>query len=148
MEFTKKLNEDLKAAMKAKDQVKLRTIRAVKSAIMIAQTDGSGQDVDDDKIMKILIKLMKQRKDSLSIYKEQNREDLAVIEQEEIDVLQVYLPKQMTEDEIASSLQVIIDNVGASSMADMGKVMGAATKEMAGKADGKIISQLVRKLLS
>ena len=148
MEFTKKLNDDLKAAMKAKDQVKLRTIRAVKSAIMIAQTDGSGQEVNDDKVMKILIKLMKQRKDSLSIYKEQNREDLAQIEQEEIDVLQVYLPQQLSEDEIEVSLKSIIDKVGASSMADMGKVMGSATKEMAGKADGKIISQLVRKLLS
>jgi len=148
MKFTEKINEDLKSAMKAKEPARLRTIRAIKSAILLAQTDGSGEEVTDDKAMKILIKLMKQRKDSLDIYQKQNREDLAAVEQEEIDVLQSYLPQPLSEAEIEAEVQAIINQVGANSMQDMGKVMGVASKAMAGKADGKIISQIVRKLLS
>lgn len=140
---------DLKAAMLAKDEAGLRSLRAVKAAILLAKTSegGSGELKEEDEI-KILQKLVKSRKDSLEIFQQQNRPDLAKKEEEEITVIEKFLPKQMSADEIKTELEKIIVTVGASSPADMGKVMGAATKQLAGKADGKTISALVKELLA
>lgn len=148
MELEKRINEDLKTAMKAKDQAALRGIRAIKSAILLVKTDGSGQELNEEREIKLLQKLVKQRRDSLEIYEKQDREDLAQIEREEIEVIERYLPKQLNEDELLPMLRQIIEQTGASSPKDMGKVMGLATKQLAGKADGKTISGLVRKLLA
>lgn len=140
---------ELKAAMLAKDEAALRSLRAVKAAILLAKTSegGSGELKEEDEI-KILQKLVKSRKDSLEIFQKQNRPDLAKKEEEEIAVIEKFLPKQMSPDEIKDELVKIISSVGASSPADMGKVMGAATKHLAGKADGKTISALVKELLT
>ena len=148
MDYTAQLNSDLKAAMKAKDQATLRGIRAIKAAILLAETDGSGKKVDDESFIKIVQKLIKQRKDSLEIYEKQNREDLAKVEREEIDVLEKYLPEQLSEDDLKKELQTIINEMGASGMKDMGAVMGKASQKLAGRADGKTISSIVRQLLN
>ena len=148
MSLEKKIMQDLKAAMKAKEQASLRGIRAIKSAIQLAKTDGSGREIDEAVEIKMLQKLVKQRQDSLGIYEQQGREDLAQVEREEIEVIQRYLPEQMSEEELESRLRAIIDRVGAESMRDMGKVMGIASKEFAGQADGKTISAKVKQLLS
>jgi len=148
MSLEQKINSDLKEAMKAKDQVRLRGIRAVKSAIMLLKTDGSGNEIDDTIEIKLLQRLIKQRKDSLEIFEKQNREDLAVKEREEIEVIEKYLPEQMSTEELEANIKEIITQVGASSMKDMGKVMGMASQKFAGKADGKTISGIIRKLLS
>ena len=147
MSLEQKIMTDLKEAMKAKDQVALRSIRAIKAAILIMKTDGSGAEIDDEKEIKLLQKLVKQRKESLKTYEENGREDLAQVEREEISVIEKYLPQQMGEDELRSFLQNIIEQTGASSMRDMGKVMGMASKQLAGKADGKTISNIVKELL-
>jgi len=138
---------DLKEAMKSKNQPALRAIRAAKAAILLQKTDGSGTDLDESGEIKLIQKLVKQRQDSLDIFTKQGREDLAIVEKEEIEVLQKYLPKQLSEDELKPIIQEIISSVGASSMADMGKVMGLASAKLAGKADGKTISGIVRGLL-
>jgi len=148
MSLQKNIMADIKTAMKAKDKATLRGLRAVKAAILLAKTDGSGEEVDEAKELKILQKLIKQRQDSLKIYQDQNRPELAVIEQEEIDVLQRYLPKQMSEAELRAAVQGIIDESGASSMKDMGKVMGLASKKFQGKADNRLVSVMVKELLS
>jgi uncharacterized protein YqeY len=148
MSLEAKITEDLKTAMKAKDQAALRGIRAIKSAILLAKTDGSGQVIDDQKEIQILQKLIKQRRESLEIYEKQNREDLAKVEQEEIDVIEKYLPKQMDEAELEAAIKDIIVSTNATSMKDMGKVMGIASKQLAGKADGKAISEVVKKMLN
>ncbi|GLR18992.1 GatB/YqeY domain-containing protein [Portibacter lacus] len=148
MSLEKTLMVDLKEAMKAKDQAALRSIRAIKAAILIMKTDGSGNEVDEAAEIKILQKLVKQRRDSLEIFEKQDREDLAVKEREEIAVIEKYLPAQMSEDEIKSHVSAIIAETGAAGMKDMGKVMGAANKKMAGKADGKTIASVVKALLS
>ncbi|MFZ4542514.1 MAG: GatB/YqeY domain-containing protein [Saprospiraceae bacterium] len=147
MSLEEKIMQDLKEAMKAKDEAALRGIRAIKSAILIAKTDGSGNAIDEAKEIQMLQKLVKQRKESLEIYEKQNREDLAKVEMEEIAVIEKYLPKQMDTAELTEALKAIISQVGASSAKDMGKVMGAASKEFAGKADGKLISEIVKQLL-
>ena len=147
MRLEEKINTDLKAAMKAKDAVALRGIRAVKSAILLAKTDGSGAELTEEIEIKMLQKLVKQRKDSLDIYVKQNREDLAVKEREEIATIEKYLPKQLDPAELELIIKGIIEQTGASSMKDMGKVMGMASKQLAGKADGKTISTLVKSLL-
>ena len=147
MSLETKLMTDLKVAMKAKDQAALRSIRAVKAAILLLKTDGSGKEVDDAAEIKVLQKLVKQRKDSLEIFEQQEREDLAVKEREEIEVIERYLPAQMSEDEIKTIVQGIIEQTGASSMRDMGKVMGMANQKMAGKADGKTIASVVKTML-
>ena len=134
--------------MKAKDQASLRGIRAIKAAILLAKTDGSGTDVDEQKGIKILQKLVKQRQESLDIYTKQNREDLAVKEREEIEVIQRYLPEPLTAEELDTQLRAIISEVGAESMRDMGKVMGAANQRFAGRADGRTISTKIKELLS
>lgn len=147
MSLEDKINSDLKEAMKAKDKVALRGIRAIKSAILLSKTDGSGAGLDESGEIKILQKLVKQRQDSLKIYEDQGREDLAVVEREEIAIIQKYLPAQLSREELQPMIQKIIDTVGASGMKDMGKVMGMASKELAGKADGKMISEVVKGLL-
>lgn len=135
--------------MLARDEKTLRTLRAIKSAILATKTSSgfSGTISSDDEI-KMLQKMVKQRKDSLEIYEKQGREDLAGKEKEEIEVIETFLPKQMGEDEIRSAIARIIEHTGASSMADMGKVMGAANKELAGRADGKTIAAIVKESLS
>ncbi len=147
MSLEAKINQDLKAAMKAKDQAALRGIRAIKSAILLAKTDGSGEALNEEKEIKMLQKLVKQRRDSLDIYEKQDRPDLAVKEREEIEVIERYLPKQLGEEELENILKEIVTQVGATSMRDMGKVMGLASKQLAGQADGKMISTVVKKLL-
>lgn len=148
MSLEKKINEDLKQAMKDKDQVKMRGIRAIKSAILLLKTDGSGNMIDEAVEIKMLQKLVKQRKDSLAIYVEQGRDDLAKTEQEEIEVISEYLPKQLSADEIKLVVRQIIEQTGASSMKDMGKVMGMASKQFAGRAEGGTVAAVVKELLS
>lgn len=141
------LNQQIKEAMKAKDQVRLRGLRLIKSAIMLLHAEGgNGPSAEDE--MAALVKMAKQRKDSIDIYVKEGREDLAAKEQEELDIISEFLPEQMSEDEVRSALQNIISDLGADGMKDMGKVMGKATQELKGKADGKLISQIVRELLS
>ena len=146
MNLEEKINQDLKTAMLAKDEASVRSLRAVKSAILLAKTSGSDSVSVDDEI-KLLQKLVKQRKESVEIYQQQNRADLAKTELEEIAVIEKYLPKQMSEVQISVELKKIIEQVGAKSPAEMGKVMGMASKHFAGKADNKIVSQLVKQLL-
>lgn len=147
MSFTDKISTDLKTAMKAKDQDTMRTLRAIKSAILLANTDGTGEEMTEDRGIKILQKLLKQRKESLDIYTKQGREDLAAVEQVEINVIEKYLPEAMSEEAVEKVVQDIITKVGATSMKDMGKVMGMASKQLAGQADGRVISGIVKKLL-
>jgi uncharacterized protein YqeY len=146
MTLEEKINADLKIAMLAKDEASVRSLRAVKSAILLAKTSGAENISAEDEI-KMLQKLVKQRKESVDIYLQQNRSDLAKTEQEEISVIEKYLPKQMSEDEIKAELSKIIEQVGAKSPSEMGKVMGAASKHFAGRADNKVVSQLVKQLL-
>lgn len=149
MSLEQNVMAEMKDAMKAKDEAALRSLRAIKAAIIIAKTaEGAHGEIKQEEETKLLQKLVKQRKDSLEIYQQQKREDLAIKEQEEILVIEKFLPKQMTDAELKEALSAIIAQVGASSPADMGKVMGSATKELAGKADGKAISSAVKELLS
>jgi len=148
MSLENKLMTDLKEAMKAKDKAALRSIRAVKAALLLMKTDGTGTEITEEKEIKLLQKLVKQRQDSLTIYEEQGREDLAVTEREEIAVISKYLPKQMGKEELTSLIKEIIAQTGAEGMKDMGKVMGIASGKLAGKADGKTISTVVKELLS
>lgn len=143
-----KIMTDLKEAMKAKDQASLRGIRAIKSEIIKFKTSGTGAELDDSAEIKLLQKLVKSRQDSLDIYDKQGREDLAIVEREEIAVIQKYLPEQMSPDALKAKVQEIITQTGASGMKDMGKVMGMASKSLAGKADGKSISSVVKELLT
>lgn len=148
MSLEERINADLKTAMKAKDQAGLRGIRAIKNAILLTKTDGTGTVLDEAGEIKLVQKLIKQRKDSLDIYKKQERADLAVVEEEEIAVLEKYLPAQLSEEELSPIIQEIINKTGAESMKDMGKVMGMASNQLKGQADGKTISAIVKKLLS
>ncbi len=147
MTLEEKIMQDLKEAMKARDEAALRGIRAVKAAILLVKTDGSGKPIDTEREIQILQKLVKQRKESLEIFEKQNREDLAKKERDEIAVIEKYLPQQMNESELETILPEIIDKVGATSVKDLGKVMGLASKELAGKADGKMIAQVTKRLL-
>ena len=142
------ITNDLKEAMKAKDQVALRSIRAIKAAILLFKTDGSGDVLDTDKEIKLLQKLVKQRQDSLDIYTKQGREDLAVTEREEIAVIQKYLPAQLTDDELKAAITELIAESGGTSIKEMGKVIGLANQKLAGKAEGKAIAATVKELLS
>ena len=139
---------NIKEAMLAKDEVRLRTLRSIKTAFTNAKTEkGSTGTLTEDQETKILQKLYSQRKEALSLYESQNREDLAQKEKEEMEILSVYLPKQMSDEDLLEALKTIIATVGAKSPADMGKVMGMASKSLAGKAEGGRISSKVRELL-
>jgi uncharacterized protein YqeY len=149
MNLEQKIMAEMKDAMKAKDEGTLRGLRAIKAEIIKAKTEpGAGGEISEEKEASMLQKMMKQRKDSLEIYQQQLRTDLAKKEEEEISVIERFLPKQFNSDELKAALQTIIAETGASSPADMGKVMGVATKQLAGKADGKTISATVKELLA
>ncbi len=149
MSLEQKIMTDLKTAMFAKDDKALRSLRAIKAAILLAKTaeGGSGELSEDDEL-KLLQKLVKQRKESLGIYQQQNRPDLAKKEQEEIEVIEKFLPKQLSYEELKTEIASVIAESGASSPADMGKVMQLASKKLAGKGDGKTISSIVKELLA
>lgn len=149
MSLEQNVMTEMKEAMKAKDEAALRGLRAIKAEIIKAKTDpGANGEVSEETEIKLLQKLVKQRKDSLEIFQKQNREDLAKKELEEIAIIEKFLPKQLGTDELKELLKKIIAEVGATSAADMGKVMGAANKQLAGKADGKTISTAVKELLT
>ena len=149
MSLEQKVMTELKTAMLAKDEAALRSLRAIKASIILAKTaEGAAGNIREEEEVKILQKLIKQRKDSLEIYKAQNRADLAKKEEEEIAIIEKFLPAQMGPEELKSILQKIISDTGASTPADMGKVMGIASKQLAGKAEGKIISSMVKELLA
>lgn len=149
MSLETQINQDIKAAMIAKDAAKLRGLRAIKAAILLAKTEkGHADELSQDAEIKVLQKLVKQRRESAEIYRSQNREDLYQIELEEEKVIETYLPKQLSKEEVESVIKDIIAEIGASSIKDMGKVMGAANQKLAGQADGKTISEVVKSLLA
>jgi uncharacterized protein YqeY len=143
------INEQLKKAMLAKDEKGLRALRAIKAALLLAKTaEGAGGALTADAELKLLQKLVKQRKDSIEIFAQQNREDLAVKEREEVEVIERFLPQQLSAEEVKAAVAEIIQQTGATGIAALGQVMGIATKQLAGKADGKTISGIVRELLT
>lgn len=148
MSLETQIMAQMKDAMKAKDEAGLRGLRAIKAAILLVKTSGGSGELTGDDEVKLLQKLVKQRKDSLDIYRQQNRADLAQKEEEEIAIIEKFLPKQLDAEELKTIIAGIIVETGASSAADMGKVMGAANKQLAGQADGKTISAVVKELLS
>lgn len=149
MSLQASIDQDIKTAMLAKNEAGLRGLRAIKSALLVAKTEkGAAQQLDEATELKVLQKLVKQRKESAAIYQEQNRPDLYQIEAEEISVIEAYLPKALAEEEVAAIIRNLISQSGATGMQDMGKVMGLATKTLAGQADGKLISELVKQLLN
>ncbi len=149
MGFEEQIMDEMKTAMKSKDEAGLRGLRAIKAEIIKAKTDpGANGILTEEVTLKMLQKMVKQRKDSLDIFKQQGREDLAVKEQEELAIIEKFLPKQLSEAEIKAIVADIIAQVGASSVADLGKVMGVASKQLSGKADGKTISAVVKELLT
>ena len=149
MALEQQIMAEMKDAMKAKDEATLRSLRAIKAEIIKAKTEpGAGGEIDEATEQKFLQKMMKQRRDSLEIFEKQGRADLAVKEKEEMAVIERFLPKQLGEAEIKKVVEKIIADTGAASPADMGKVMGVASKQLAGKADGKTISNIVKELLN
>jgi uncharacterized protein len=147
MNLEQQVMTEMKEAMKSKDEAALRGLRAIKAGLLLLKTSGSGEITPEDEL-KMLQKMVKQRKDSLDIYRQQNRADLAQKEEEEIKLIEKFLPGQLSADELKHAIQQVIQQTGAATVADMGKVMGVATKQLAGKADGKAISALVKELLS
>ena len=148
MSLQNKVMEQLKNAMKAKDAVALESLRAIKSAILLAQTEsGAKEELAESEELKLLQKLVKQRKDSAAVYKEQGRNDLAQPELDQVAIIEQFLPEALSEEEIEKVVVMTIESVGASGMKDMGKVMGIVSKELAGQADGKTISTIVKKNL-
>ncbi|MFI5138558.1 MAG: GatB/YqeY domain-containing protein [Sphingobacteriales bacterium] len=148
MSLITQVDQDIKQAMLAKQPERLRGLRAIKSALLLARTEkGAAEELTAEAEIKVLQKLIKQRKESAEIYKTQNRDDLYQIEMEEMKVIEPYLPQQMTRFEIEGYIQELITRLGATSVNEMGKVMGIASKELAGQADGKTISEVVRQLL-
>ena len=149
MSLENTINQDIKSAMLAKDEPRLRSLRAIKSALLLAKTEkGASEILNEDAEIRVLQKLVKQRKESAEIYQQQNRPDLYQIEKEEQDVIETYLPKQLDREEISERIRAIITQLGASGMKDMGKVMGQANKELAGTADGRTVSEIVKELLN
>lgn len=148
MSLTDRINAGIKDAMKEKNEARKRTLRAVKAQLLLLKTSGSGTEITEDQEIKLLQKMVKERQDSYEIYVKQNRDDLAGPEKEEMDIIKEFLPQQMGEEELTVAIKAIVEQVGASSMKDMGKVMGMANKQFAGKADGKTISTIVKSLLS
>jgi len=143
-----KINADLITAMKSKNESALRAIRAIKAALLLLKTESSGTEISEEAEVKLLQRLLKQRKESIEVYTKQNRVDLATLENEELIIIESYLPKQMTIDEIETELKVIIIESGASTISDLGKVMPLAIKKFSGKSDGKTISEVLKRLLS
>ena len=149
MALFEQISKDIMAAMKAHDKVSLEALRNIKKNFIEAKTaPGASDELSDDAALKILAKMAKQGKDTAALYREQNRADLAEEEEAQVKVIETYLPKQLSDEEVEKEVAAIIASVGATSMRDMGKVMGAATKSLAGKADGKKISEIVKKLLA
>jgi uncharacterized protein YqeY len=148
MDLKEKIDADIKAAMLARDKVRLETLRSIKSAFMIEATKEAGATVDDDLATKVIMKLHKQRKEAADIYEQQGREDLHKEEMDQAAILEEYLPKQLSPEELKARLTTIIAAVGASGPQDMGKVMGKASAELAGLSDGKTISNMVKEMLS
>ncbi len=149
MSLTEQITQEIKVAMKAKDKVALEALRGIKKELIEANTaKGAADEVGEDEGLKILQKMVKQRKDAASIFKEQGRQDLVDKEMAEIEVISKFLPEQITGDELENLVQSIVEKSGAQSMKEMGKVMGMASKELGGKADGKEIADLVKKILS
>jgi len=148
MSLLEQINADIKSAMKAKEKDRLQAVRSVKSAFMLEMTKTGASELEDNAAIKIVQKLVKQRKDAAETYKSGGREDLAEKEMLELSFLEVYLPAQLSDEELTSAVQRIINDLGAESMKEMGKVMGIASKQLAGKADGKAISGKVKTLLS
>ena len=147
MSMELQIQQDIKAAMLAKEKVRLESLRAIKAAILLAKTADGSESIADEAVVKIIQKLVKQRKETAEIYKQQNREELAAQELAEAAAMEVYLPKQLSEEELEAELKKIIAQVGATGPQDMGKVMGTATKALAGKAEGRMISAMAKKLL-
>lgn len=149
MELFEQINADIKTAMKAKEADKLGALRAIKAQLLLIKTSGGGkEEIPEEESIKMLQKMIKQRKDSAEIYKSQNRDDLFEKEMTEVSFIMPYLPKQMNENELTEVIKDIIKKVGAESMKDMGKVMGLASKELAGKTEGRLIADKVKKLLN
>ena len=147
MSMEQQIQQDIKAAMLAKEKTRLESLRAIKAAILLAKTADGSESIADEAVVKIIQKLVKQRKETAEIYRQQSREELAAQELAEAAAMEVYLPKQLSEEELEAELKKIIAQVGATGPQDMGKVMGTATKALAGKAYGRAISALVKKLL-
>ena len=144
-----KINQEIKAAMLSKNQARLRGLRAIKAALLLAKTEkDASESLNEESEIKVLQKLAKQRRESAEIYKAQNRDDLFTIEVEELEVIEGFLPKQLSEQEVRTEIKAIIESTGASSVKDMGRVMAQANKQLAGKADGKTISEIVKQMLS
>lgn len=148
MSLSQQINDQLKQAMKAKDQSTLRGLRAIKASLLLLQTQEGGGDVTEKDEMEVLVKMAKQRKDSIKIFNDQDRTDLSKIEEEELSVIEKFLPAQLTSVEVEAEVKSIITQLGASSMRDMGKVMGMANGKLKGKADGKLIADIVKGLLA
>lgn len=148
MSLSQQINDQMKQAMKAKDQSTLRGLRAIKASLMILQTQEGGGEVTEKDEMEVLVKMAKQRKDSIQIFNEQGRSDLSKIEEEELSVIEKFLPAQLDSNQVEHEVKLIISQLEATSMKDMGKVMGMANGKLKGKADGKLIADLVKKLLA
>jgi uncharacterized protein len=148
MSLSDQISEQMKTAMKAKDATSLRGLRAIKSALMLLATQEGGKVITEEDEMATLVKMAKQRKDSLGIYQEQNRPDLAVIEEEELAIIEKFLPSQLNEEDVKAEIKAIIAETGATGMKDMGKVMGIANGKMKGRAEGKMIADMVKALLA
>jgi len=148
MSLEEKIMEDLKIAMKAQDKASMRGLRAVKSALLLLKTDGSGKEITPEREIQLLQKLVKQRRESIAIFEKENRTDLAEVEKEEVAVIEKYLPEALSAEDLEKLVKEIISSSGASSMKDMGKVIGLASKELVGKADGRAISEMVKKCLA
>lgn len=147
MNLTERINNDIKEAMKAQDKGRLEALRAIKSAILLANTDGTGKPLDEEREIGLLQKLVKQRKESLEIYEKQNRVDLANVEAGQLAVISEYLPKPLTEGELEAMVRAAIEQTGAASVKDMGKVVGVVMKQANGRAEGSAISGMVKRLL-
>ena len=148
MNLTDQINEDIKAEMKEKNKAKLEALRAIKSALLLASTEKGAKESSEAAELKMLQKLVKQRRDAADIYTNEGRNDLAAEELEQVTIIENYLPEQMTEEQVRSEVDAIIKATGANSMKDMGKVMGQANQKLAGKADGNVIAQLVKRALA
>ncbi|MCB0762228.1 MAG: GatB/YqeY domain-containing protein [Flavobacteriales bacterium] len=148
MNLTERINNDIKEAMKAREQKRLAALRDIKSKFLLEQTKGGNAEMDEGTGLKILDKLYKQRIEAAELYKGQNRDDLYQEEMDQAEVIKAYLPQALSEDEVRNIVASIISDTGASGMADMGKVMGLASQKMAGRADGKFISQIVKEILT